>query len=83
MYKTSFKYLLKIVLAEKFNDEDVVEEYFGRQGHLVNQNNKLTLLKIGCNTNTIRMQRSVVHKRKRKASWHVIENIHLPKHKLI
>ena len=52
------KYLLnsglKFVLTEKFN-QDVVEEYFGRQRGFGRQNDNPTLLKFGYNANTIRM----------------------------
>ena len=54
----SVKYLLNSVLkfvpTEKFN-QDVVEEYFGRQRSFCRRNDNPTLLAFGYNTNTIWM----------------------------
>ena len=65
---------MPFVLTERFN-QDVVEEYFGRHRSLGRRNDNPTMYQFGYNTNTIRIQRSVVpvtgntrgaHKQKRR-----------------
>ena len=87
----SVKYLLgsgvKFVLSERFN-QDVLEEYFGRQRSLGRFNDTPNLFQFGYNSNTIRMQRSVVtvegnskgaHSQKQKLSWSRVDNQPLKK----
>ena len=87
------KYLLQngaaFVLTEKFN-QDVLEEYFGRQWALGRRNDNPSIYKFGYNSNTIRMQRSVVpvtgntrgaHPTKRRFSWYNVDNTPLNKRK--
>eukprot|EP00794_Sanderia_malayensis_P015486 gene15486-17064_t len=85
------KFLLQsgfeFVLTEKFN-QDVLEEYFGRQRSLGRRNDNPSLYQFGYNANTIRMQCSIVpvtgntegaHKQKQKVSWYSIDNTKLKK----
>ena len=85
------KFLLQsgfeFVLTEKFN-QDVLEEYFGRQRGLGRRNDNPSLYQFGYNDNIIRMQRSVVpvtgntvgaHQQKRKPSWYIVDNQPLKK----
>ena len=85
------QYLLQsgvdFVLSERFN-QDVLEEYFGRQRSLGRFNDSPNLFQFGYNSNTIRMQRSIVpvkgntrgaHNQKRKPSWTVVEDQALKK----
>ena len=79
------KYLLQngmsFVLTERFN-QDVLEEYFGRQRSLGRRNDNPTLIQFGYQSNTLRMQRSVVpatgntrgaNVRKCKVSWSKVD----------
>jgi len=85
------QYLLQngvdFVLTERFN-QDVLEEYFGRQRSLGRFNDAPNLFQFGYNSNTLRMQRSVVpvkgntrgaHSQKRKPSWTVVDDQPLKK----
>ena len=85
------KFLLKcgmlFFLNEKFN-QDVLEEYFGRHRSLGTRNDNPTVHQFGYQSNTIRMQRSVVpvtgntkgaHKKKRHVSWSLVDNEPLSK----
>eukprot|EP00795_Rhopilema_esculentum_P010443 gene10443-19147_t len=72
---------------KKFN-QDVLEEYFGRQRGLGRRNDNPSLYQFGYNDNIIRMQRSVVpvtgntvgaHQQKRKPSWYIVDNQPLKK----
>ena len=85
------KYLLEIgmsfVLTERFN-QDVLEEYFGRHRSIGRRNDNPDLYNFDYNSNTIRMQRSIVpetgntrggHKQKRRVSWVSVEDVPLPK----
>ena len=86
------KYLnngLDFVLTNRFN-QDVVEEYFGRQRSLGRRSDNPTIWQFGYQDNTIRMQRSVVpvtgntkggHKQKRKVSWYKVDDTPLNKRK--
>lgn len=78
---------MPFVLTERFN-QDVVEEYFGRQRSLGRRNDNPTIYQFGYQANTIRMQRSVVpvtgntkgsHKQKRRVSWKVVDEEPLSK----
>ena len=79
------KYLLQsgaeFVLTERFN-QDVLEEYFGRQRSHGRYNTNPNINQFGYNSNTIRLQRSVVpvkgntkgaHIQKRRPSWEVVD----------
>jgi len=79
------KYLLNqgmpFVLTSRFN-QDVLEEYFGRQRSLGRRNDNPTLREFGYNANTLRMQRSVApvtgntrgaYKQKRIVSWQTVD----------
>nr|XP_047143758.1 uncharacterized protein LOC105848490 isoform X1 [Hydra vulgaris] len=87
------KFLLKsgmpFVLTKKFN-QDVLEEYFGRQRSLGRRNDNPTLYQFGYQSNTLRLQRSIApvtgntkggHGQKREVSWSVVDNKKLPKRK--
>lgn len=81
---------LKYVLTEKFN-EDVAEEYIGRQRGVGRRNDNPTIHQFGYNDNLIRTQRSLVtvtgntkgasSNYKRQASWYIVDNDSLPKRK--
>ena len=80
---------MQFVLSERFN-QDVVEEYFGRQRSLGRRSDNPTVQQFGYNANTIRMQRSIApvtgntrgaHNQKRKVSWFNVENEALRKKK--
>ena len=85
------KFLLKsgmpFVLTEKFN-QDVSEEYFGRHRSLGRRNDNPTVHQFSYQSDTIRMNRSVVpvrgntegaHKKKRHVSWSLVDNEPLSK----
>ena len=85
------QYLLRngaeFVLTERFN-QDVVEEYFGRQRGCGRFNDAPNVYQFGYNDNTIRIQRYVVpvkgntrgaHVQKRKPSWEIVDNKPLAK----
>ena len=87
------KFLLKagmpFVLTNRFN-QDLLEEYFGRQRSLGRRNDNPTVHQFGYNSNTIRMQRSVVsvtgntrgaHKKRKHSSWNIVDNEKLAKRK--
>ena len=68
---------MAFVLSNRFN-QDIVEEYFGRQRSLGRRNDNPNLWQFGFNDNIIRTQRSVTpvtgntegrHDKKRKVSW--------------
>ena len=72
---------MPFVLTERFN-QDVLEEYFGRQCSMGHRNDNPDLYQFGYNSNTIRMQRSVVpvtgntrgvQKQKRQVSWSTVD----------
>ena len=78
---------MDFVLTNRFN-QDVVEEYFGRQRSLGRRSDNPNLWQFGYNDNTIRMQRSVApvtgntegrHVQKRKVSWKDVDNTLLKK----
>lgn len=86
------KYLLNsgvpFVLTERFN-QDILEEYFGRQRSLGRRNDNPTVQQFGYQGNTIRMQRSH-HKStgntsgrssKKQNSWAEVDNEPLAKRK--
>ena len=65
------------VLSERLN-QDILEEYFGKHFALGRRNDNLDLKQFGYQSNTLRIQRSVVpvtgntkggHKQKRHVSW--------------
>ena len=77
----------EFVLTERFN-QDVLEEYFGRQRSLGHRNENPNLVQFGFNSNTIRIQRSVVpvkgntrgaHPQKRLPSWEKVDDKPLKK----
>ena len=85
------KYLLNTempyVLSERFN-QDVLEEHFGRHRSLGRRNHNPTIHQFGYQSNTLRMQRSVVpvtgntkgaHKTKRVPSWTIVDETPLKK----
>ena len=85
------QYLLRngaeFVLTERFN-QDVVEEYFGRERGCGRFNDAPNVYQFGYNDNTIRIQRYVVpvkgntrgaHVQKRKPSWEIVDNKPLAK----
>lgn len=88
------KYLLttggmKFVLTEKFN-QDVLEEYFGRQRSLGRRNDNPTMFQLSYQANVIRIQRCIVpvkgntegrHRGKRVRSWSIVDNEPLDKRK--
>jgi len=87
------KYLINdgmpYVLTERFN-QDLVEEYFGRQRSLGRRNDNPTVHQFGYQANTIRLQRSVCQvsggntsgrHSKKKNSWSSVDNEPLPKRK--
>ena len=78
---------MEFVLTEKFN-QDVVEEYFGRQRSFGRRNDNPSMYQFGYNANTIRMQRSIApvtgntkgaHKQKRRVSWFTVDDQPLKK----
>ena len=86
------KYLLNAgmpyVLSERFS-QDVLEEHFGRHHSLGRRNDNPTIHQFGYQSNTLRMQRSVVpvtgntngaHKTKRVPSWTIVDETLLKKH---
>ena len=85
------KYLLsngmEFVLTERFN-QDVVEEFFGRQRSLGRRNDNPTLYQFGYQSNILRMQRSVAPvtgntrgavTQKRRVSWDKVDDDPLKK----
>ena len=77
---------MKFVLTEKFN-QDVVEEYFMRQRSLGRRNDNPDMYQFGYQSNTIRIQRSIVPMTgntrgkytKRVAAWQEVDNTPLNK----
>ena len=78
---------MEFVLTERFN-QDVAEEYFGRQRQLGRRNDNPNIYQFGFNGYTIRIQRSVVpitgntrgaHKNKIRHSWEVVDDTPLRK----
>ena len=78
---------MPFVLTEKFN-QDVLEEYFGRQRALGRRSDNPSLHSFWYQSNAIRMQRSIVqvtgntqgrHREKRHASWYAVDNQPLKK----
>eukprot|EP00112_Aurelia_sp_Birch-Aquarium-sp1_P011130 Seg2347.6 transcript_id=Seg2347.6/GoldUCD/mRNA.D3Y31 product="Transposable element P transposase" protein_id=Seg2347.6/GoldUCD/D3Y31 len=72
---------MSFVLTNRFN-QDVVEEYFGRQRSLGRRSDNPSVWQFGYNANTIRMQRSVApvtgntkggHIQKRHVSWEKVD----------
>ena len=85
------RYLLKngmlFVLTEKLN-QDCVEDNFGRHRGLGRRNKNPSLFQFGYDSNTIRMQRSIVPvtgntrggcKEKRHVSWETVDETPLQK----
>ncbi|XP_065673608.1 uncharacterized protein LOC136090694 [Hydra vulgaris] len=78
---------MPFVLSERFN-QDVLEEYFGRQRSLGRRNDNPTVIQFGYQSNTLRMQRSIApvtgntkgsQKQKRRVSWKFVDNAPLKK----
>ena len=76
---------MEFVLTEKFN-QDCLEEYFGRQRSLGRRSDNQSLYQFGYNSNTLRLQRSVVQatgntegasKYKRGHSWYNVDDMPL------
>lgn len=80
---------MPFVLTEKFN-QDIVEEYFGRQRAFGRRSDNMNIYQFGYNDNAIRIQRNVVpvtgntsggHCSKRKVSWDKVDRESLPRRK--
>ena len=77
---------MKFVLTEKFN-QDVVEEYFMRQRSLGRRNDNPDIYQFGYQSNTIRLQRSIVPMtgntrskyKKHVAAWQEVDHTPLDK----
>lgn len=86
------KYLLTsgvpFILTDRFN-QDILEEYFGRQRSLGRRNDNPTVQQFGYQGNTIRMQRSYLkptgntegRSTTKKRSWSQVDNASLAKRK--
>lgn len=78
---------MPFVMSSRFN-QDCVEELFGRHRSLGRRNDNPSLQQIGYQSNTLRLQRSVVpatgntkgaHRQKRQFSWKIVDETPLKK----